>query len=231
MKSEQAEFLLAHALPPAARTARWRRSFTALLRSDLARLGVTTDQQQRLERILPAIAYYAARGPTLTNVRAPLEQVAKGAHRVAQALRTLLEARDEAGQESRMRMLEAIEALHPERCELDPARVSFYERYDHREPEALRMLAALQDLEEAAKHAVARMPESQTHPVAHAYPVRLIDAALVVEGAPIFRVTASDETPFRNVVTACYIAAGAANTDPLRAIRAYLSERNARPEK
>jgi nucleotide-binding universal stress UspA family protein len=231
MNSEQAEFMLAHALPPAARITRWRRNFTLPQRRELHRLGVTTDQTERLQRILPAIAYYAAQGPKLADVRAPLKQVRKDAHAAAQALRTLLEGRDEARQEGRMRILQAIEVLHPERCEVDSARVSFFALYDHREPEALRILEALQALEAVAKHAVARIPKSQTRPVAHPYPVGLIEAALMVPGAPAFRVSASPGTPFRDVVAACYAAASAANTDPLRAIRAYLSECNARSKK
>jgi len=229
---ERAEFQLAHALPPAARSPRWHRSFNALQRRELARLGVTTDQKSRLERILPAIAYYTAQGPRLADARKPLAQLAKDARRAGSALRTLLEAHDdEARQESRQRMLEAIENLHPERCEVDPQRVSFFNRYDHREPEALRMLAALQDLETAANHAVARMPEAQTREVAHPYPVGLIEAALVAADGPQFKVSASPGTPFIDVVQACYAAARAANPGPLRAIRAYLRERNASPEK
>jgi hypothetical protein len=228
---ERAEFQLAHALPPAARSPCWHRSFDAPQHSELARLGVTTDQKSRLERILPAIAYYTAQGPKLADVRKPLAQLAKDARKAGSALRTLLEAHDEARQEGRLRLLQAIEKLHPERCEVDPGRVSFFNRYDHREPEALRMLAALQDLETVANHAVARMPGAQTRAVAHPYPVGLIDAALVASDGPEFRVSASPGKPFFDVVAACYAAARAANPEPLLAIRAYLRERNASAQK
>ena len=225
MNAEEATHLLAHALPSPARAARWRRTFTVEHRSELRQLGVTDAQAERLERILPAIAYCAAQGPRLADVRAPLVQLGKDAHKAANALRTLLEARDEARQEGRMRMLETIEALHPERCEVDPARVSFFHSYDHREPEALRMLAALQDLEAVAKRAVERMPKSQTRAVAHHYPVALIDAALSVDG-PAFTVSASAGSAFRDVATVCFATARQGEAEPLRAIRAYLSARN-----
>jgi hypothetical protein len=230
MNSEEAELLLARALPPPARTGRWRRSFTAHQRRELARLDVTTEQEGRLQRILPAIAFFTTQGPKLADVRAHLMQVRKDAHAAAQALRTLLEGRDDTREEGRIRIFQAIEALHPERCEVDPTQVSVWARYNHREPEAWRMLEALQALEAVAKNAVARMPKSQTRPIAHPYPVSLIKAAMTVPDAPAFRVSASPGTPFRDVVATCYAAAGAANTDPLRAIRAYLREHNASPK-
>lgn len=227
------EWLLAHALPPAARTAQWHRSFAKPQQREFERLGVTPDQVRRLERILPGIAYYVAQGPALAKVRAPLVKLAKDAHKVASALRTLLEAHDElyeireTKEESRLRLLQAIEARHPERCEVDPKRVSFFEKYDHREPEALRMLAVLDDLEKAAKHAVERMPKEQTHKAAHAYPVRLIVAALEAGGEAAFLISASPGTPFLDVVAACYAAACPTSANPLRAVRAYLHNRNA----
>lgn len=227
MNAEQAAFLLAHALPPEARKDCWQRKFTRAHRSDLKRLGVTDTQAERLARILPAIAYYGTPGPSLAAARTPLVILAADAHKAAAALRVVLEGRDEAMQESRGRLLQAIESLHPERCEVDPARVSFFHRYDHREPEASRLLAALQDVEKAAEHALARMPKAQTRAVAHPYPVALIDAALSVDGQP-FRVSASAESKFRRVAALCYVAAG--HGEPLRAIRAYLRERNASPE-
>ncbi len=230
MNAEQAALLLAHALPPEARKDCWQRKFTPAHRSDLAHLGVTDTQAERLARILPAIAYYTAQGPSLAAARTPLVKLAADAHKAAAALRVVLEGRDEAMQESRGRLLQALEALHSERCKVDPARVSFFHRYDHREPEALRMLAALQDVEKAAEHALARMPKAQTRAVAHPYPVALIDAALSVDG-PSVKPSESAGSPFREIAATCYSSAGVTRGEPLRALRAYLLALNGSPEK
>jgi len=230
VNAEQAAQLLAHALPPEARKDLWQRKFTPAHRSALAQLDVTDAQAERLERILPAIAYYAARGPSLAAARTPLVKLAADAHKAAAALRALLDAPEyeEARGEARLRMLEALAELHPERCKIDPQRVSFFHRYDEREDEARRLLGALTDVEAAADHACKRMPTEQTRAVAHHYPVALIDAALSVDG-PAFRVSASAGSKFRDVATLCFEATG--HGEPLRAIRAYLSECNASPKK
>ncbi len=229
MTVQQAQHLLAHALPPDARKDCWRRTFTDAQKRELHRLQVTPAQVERLERILPAIAYYTAQGPRLADARAPLVKLATDAHKAAAALRVLLDASDEAMQESRLRLLEAIEARHPERCQADPARVSFFHRYDRREPEALRLLATLQDVEQAASHAVEHMPRQQTRRVSPPYPVQLIDAALSADG-PAVPVSACAGSPFLEVAVLAYDAAGAG--DPLRAVRQYLTEsNNTSPEK
>ncbi len=227
MTVQQAQHLLAHALPPDARTDCWRRTFTDAQKRELHRLH-TPAQTERLERILPAIAYYTAQGPRLADARAPLVKLATDAHKAAAALRVLLDASDEAMQESRLRLLESIDAQHPERCPVDPARVSFFHRYDRREPEALRLLATLQDVELAASHAVECMPKEQTRAVAHTFPVELIHAALSVDG-PAVHVSASPACPFIEIATLCYDAAGTG--DPVRAIRAHLRQMQRQPKK
>lgn len=220
---EQATYLLAHAFPPEARKDCWGRKFTPAHYSDLACLGVTDAQAERLARILPAIAYYTAQGPGLAVVRKPLAKLEADAHKAAAALRVVLEGRSDAMQESRERLLQALEALHPERCEVDTARVSFFHRYDQREPEALRLLAALQDVEKVAEHAVARMPKSQTRAVAHPYPVALIDAALRVADGPEFKPSASVGSRFRSIAGICYEAAlDGDSAEPERAIKAFI---------
>ncbi len=227
MNAEQAAFVLAHVWAPRRVEERWKRTFTDKHHRELKRLGLTDAQVERLERILPAIVYYTAKGPRLADARKPLVKLATDAHKAAAALRVVLEGRDDATQESRGGLLHAIEALHPDRCEVDPARVSSFHPYDHREPEAQRMLAALQDLKAVAEHAVARMPKAQTRAVAHVWPIKLIDAALTAADGPAVPVSASIASTFREVATLCYDAAG--HGEPLRAIRAYL--RNASPEK
>ncbi|QEE25709.1 hypothetical protein CS053_15255 [Rhodanobacter glycinis] len=232
MNSESAESLLAHALPPAARHDRFRRSFDAHHRKELVRFGVTPAQTERLERILPAIAYYTTQGPRLADVNVLLERLAKDAHKASTALRTLLDApeHEQAHDESRLRLFEALLELHPERCEIDPQRVSFFHRYDPREDEARRLLSALADVESAASRACERSSTAeQTRAKSHDYPVGLIDAALSVDG-PQVPPSESVGSAFFEIAGICYAAARGASTEPLRAIRAYLSTLNSRPE-
>jgi len=227
MDAEQAARVLAHALPPDARKPEWRRTFSTDDRAELTRLEVSDAQADRLERILPAIAYYNAQGPSLSAARAPLSKLSAHANKAAAELRLILTDRRPARQESRGRLLQSLEMLHPERCEVDASRVTVFHPYDHREPEALRLLAALRDLEQAAQHAIARMPRAQTRRVAHAYPVELIDAALSRDG-PAFTPSESAGAAFREIVAVCYEAAGVKG-EPLRAIRSYLRALNASP--
>lgn len=226
---EQAARLLAHALPPSARHPRFARTFTKAQRGDLARLGCTDAQVERLARILPAIARYDAQGPSLAAARAPLRKLAAEAHKAAAALRVVLDAHDEATQESRTRLLQALAALQPARCEADPERTSLRKRHDGREVEARRLLAAVQDVEQAAQHAIECMPTAQSRAVAHPFPVGLIAAALDVDG-PQVPCSASAGSPFRRIASVCYQAAGVAR-EPVRAIREHLKACNGRPEK
>lgn len=231
MNSESAEFLLAHALPPAARHDRFRRSFDAHHRRELVRFGVTPAQRERLERILPAIAYYADQGPGLGDVKKLLERLAKDAHAACTALRTLLDApeHEQAHDEARLRLFEALSELHPGRCEIDPQRVSFFHRYDPREDEARRLLGALADVESAASRARERSPTEQTRARSHAYPVELIDAALSLDG-PQVPPSESVGSPFFEIAGICYAVARGSGPAPARAIRTYLQALNSRSE-
>ena len=233
MNAEEAAFLLANALPPSARHPRFRRGFNEAQRNELARLGCTPQQAERLQRILPAIAYYSEAGPALADVRATLAQLGKDAHKATSTLRSLLDAPEHelARDEARLRLLEALAAMHPDRCEVNPQRVSTFHRYDSRLDEARRLLAALADVAAAADHARERMRGApQTRAVAHRYPAALIDAALSVDG-PQVAPSASAGSPFREIAAVCYAAAGATNADPVRAIRDYLRACNSSPEK
>lgn len=232
MNSESAEFLLAHALSPAARHDRFRRSFDASHRKELVRFGVTPAQMERLERILPAIAYYTAQGPRLADVNVLLGRLAKDAHKASTALRTLLDApeHEQARDEARDLLLDALAEIHPERCEIDPQRVSFFHRYDPRKEEARRLLGALADVESAANRACERSSTAeQTRAKSHAYPVELIDAALSVDG-PQVPPSESVGSAFFEIAGICYAVARGTSIEPLRAIRAYLSALNSRPE-
>ena len=231
MNAEQAAHLLAHALRLSARHPRFRRDFTPPQRKELARLGCTPQQVERLQRILPAIARDAEAGPKLADVRTHLADAARKAHAAAASLRALLDAPEceLARDEARLRMLEALLELHPERCERDAAKAatgSFGDhprtRYDPRLDEARRLLAAIDDVAHAADHARERMRGApQTRMQAHPDPVALIDAALNMDG-PQVRPSESAASPFREIVRLCYGAARVKNADPQAAIRRYL---------
>ena len=233
MASERKSYqdLLDHALPPPARDPRYERSFSDTYRNDLHKLWGCTDKQiDRLQRILPAIAYYDEQGPALADVRKLLVQIAKYTDRVAGDMSALLKAPEEAPEydrtrdEARMRLLQAISKLYPERCEVDPSRVSRWQSYDPCMEEAQRLLTTLQDVAKAAKHAHTQCKQ-QTRVVAHTYPITLINAALNVDGPPIIRV--SESGPFFEIAYICYQAVGVQG-EPRVAIRKYLHLLNAR---
>ena len=229
MNAEQAAHLLAHALTEAAKHPRFRRDFTPAQRKELARLGCTPQQVERLQRILPAIAYYAEAGPKLADVRALLANLAAQAHAAESALRTLLDApeHEEARWEARDRLLEALAERHPERCQRDPQRVSFssperYSAHPERMSEARRLVAAIDDVAHAADHARERMRGApQTRMQAYPYAVALLDAALSLDGATVTP-SESAASAFREIVGICCRAARVKTDDPLRAIRTYL---------
>lgn len=225
MDAEKARHLLAHALPPDARQERFKRSFDKRAHSALQNCGCNDARIERLQRILPAIAYYHEAGPRLADVREQLADVAARTHAAASSLRALLDVpkHEEASDEARGWLLQALAERHPERCERDPQRVSFHQRHDPREDEARRLLAAIDDVATAAQHAGKRMSKApQTRAVAHGYPVELIDAALSVDGLTV-PVSATKGSMFLRIAGVCYRAALGSNATPLRAIRSYLA--------
>ncbi len=213
MNAEQARHLLAQAMLPDGQHARFRRDFTEAQRKELVRLGRTPQQFERLQRILPGIAYYCEAAPRMADVREHLADAAAKAHEAASSLRALLDA-----PECELARGEARE------CLLLALAGQRSIRYHEREGEARRLLAAIDDVASAADHARKRMPKAQTRQVAPWYPLALIDAALSVDG-PTVPPSASEALPFREIVGVCYDAARVENPDPLRAIRNYLKER------
>ena len=232
MDTEKAGHLLAHALTAAAQHARFRRTFDKRARSALLNCGCNDAQIERLQRILAAIAYYSEAGPRLADVRAMLAGVAAQAHAAAGGLRAIMDApeHEEARDEARLRMLEALLELHPERCERDAAKaatIGFGDnprtRYDPRLDEARRLLAAIADVARAADHAREGMRGApQTRKRTEWYPVALIDAGLSVAG-PTVPLSATKDSQFLRIAQVCYAAALGSKSKPLRAIRAYLA--------
>lgn len=221
--------LLKWALPPSARRPEYRREFDKRARSALLNCGCDDDQIERLQAILPAIAIFSVGAPRLADVRARLAATENALSVAADMVRELVEApaREDALDEARLRVLEGVFALYPERCEPDPENPrSFFEerRTDEREIEVRRMLAAMTDLHAAIKRARQRLPTGQTRSVAHDYPIGLIDAALNLEKESV-PVSAQKKSVFRRIAGICYASAGVPNDDPLRAIRAFKAKR------
>lgn len=213
MRSEAAQHLLAHPLLPDGPQDRFRRSFNAVQRTTLARLGCTSEQVARLQSILPGIAFHCEGPPRMADARKYLADAATKAHEAASAWRALLDAPEYefARGEARERLLLALAGQRSI-------------RYHEREDEARRLLAAINALASAADHARERMPTAQTRKVAPWYPLALIDAALSADD-PTVQPSASETSKFREIVGVCYAAASVENENPLRAIRTYLKER------
>lgn len=210
-------------LPPSARADRYAATFTRSHLEALKALGVEAEQRARLEPALRVIRLYTEPAPKLGDVRQHLDEVAETARAAARALQALLAAPDTEGArfEANLRLRQASLRTDDDGLVQDPID---------------QMNSMLRDLLEVAEKAIENTPPAQTRPQAHVYPIRYIDSALRIgfnriwKSVPAeerrqnpFAPSASEGSPFREVVAICYAAAGSANTDPLRAIRAYLS--------
>ncbi len=233
MDSETAEYVLKHALPPGARAERWRRTFNVRDRSDLLNAGCDDAQIERLQRILPAIAYYNDTGAKLGDVRAVLAAAQKALDRATRSVLSILDApaHDQARDEARAWLLTSTLKLFADRCQPDAQRASFFERHDERADELRRLLAAVADLQAVAKQSLDRLAKApQSRPVSPAYPITLIVAALSVDG-PSFRASERKGTRFERIAARCYKVADADSDSPTRAIRAWLATSTAAPAK
>jgi len=218
-------------LPPSACADRYAATFSAKHIKDLRRLGVESEQRKRLEPALRLIRLYSEKGPKLSEVRQHLDEVAETMRAASRALQALLMAPETEGARA-----EAKRRLRQASLRLDPNGVV--------EEPVDRMAAMLRDLLSVVEEAINRTPTEQTRPQAHTYPIAYIDHALQIgfnavwKTVPIaqrkpnpFTPSAREGSPFRDVAAICYAAAGVPTTDPLRAIRAYLSElKNSSPK-
>lgn len=211
-------------LPPSARGERYAATFSAEQIKDLKRLGVEAEQRKRLEPALRVIRLYSEPPPKLLEVRQHLDEVADTARAASRALQALLSAPDTEGarSEAKLRLRQASLRIDDDGLVQEPLD---------------QLSTMLRDLLKVAETAIAKTPTEQTRPKAHTYPIAYIDHALrigfnvVWKTIPIserkpnpFAPSTGKGSPFRNVVAVCYAAAGVSNTDPLRAIRAYLAE-------
>lgn len=211
-------------LPPSARADRYAATFSPSHINALAGLGVETEQRIRLEPSLRVIRLYSEPAPKLAEVRRHLEEVAEATRGASRALLALLGApeTESARNEARLRLRQASLRLDPSGLVEEPLD---------------RMATMLRDLLNVAEKAVSRTPEEQSRPQAHPYPIAYIDHALRIGFDAVWRMVPREDrkanpftpsavkgSPFRKVVAVCYGAAGVANSDPLRAIRAYLLE-------
>lgn len=211
------------ALPPGARGERFQRFFSEGQKSLLRGAYCLSDRQiECLSVALRVIAYYTQAAPELREVRKPLSDLAKSAHKTVQGMEALLQApaHEDARVEARDRIGQAVFALYPERCQPDPTKASPFHRHDERMEEVMRMA---RELEAVATRALVGIPANVTKARASAYPIACInDALAALDGETVVTPRIYDNSPFREIVRICYEAAGAATTDPETAIRAYL---------
>lgn len=210
-------------LPPSARHERYAATFDADQVRALKRLGVEEEQRIRLVPALRVIRLCSETAPKLSEVRQHLEDLASNVRDAARSLQMLL-----AAPEAEAARFEAMHRLRQASLRIDG---------DGLVGEPLdQMGAALRDLVEVAEKAIRSTPAGQTRPQAHIYPIQYIDDALRIgfditwKSVPVeerrpnpFAPSARNGSPFREVVAICYAAAGAPNSDPLRAIRGYLA--------
>jgi hypothetical protein len=229
-----------HWLPPVARKDAYKPSFDKNARNELRRLGVTQEQLLRLEPGLRIIKVYTDPIATLAEVRRPLGDLSKSVQRTAQLLDSILTAprHDKARTEAVGRLQNALFEVNPDRFIPRPSNPILPSEPLDDIFGGIR--AALIELRQSADMATEQIPRSQSRSVAHSYPIRYIDTALLQGSIAthkasglspkdwpeyLFNPSASDASNFRQIVSICYEAAGAANADPLRAIRNYLRSR------
>lgn len=204
---------------------------------ELQQLGVDLPQLARLRRALRVIHLYTLPGPKVADVRAPLRRLKKHADAVTREIGALVNApdNDEARQEARQRLLEALCRF---RAVPSSGRSSFHAPYDDRVDALLALAAELQDTVTLALNGL----QGQTRTLALPYPVAYIHRALAFDfmlerqsefpawdGYP-FKPSTTAECAFANVVRVCYEAAHgcktnaphAFTTEPERAIRAFV---------
>ncbi len=227
MDRETAEHVLKHAKLACPSPEYRKPQFDKRDRADLLNAGCSDAQIGRLQRVLPGIAHSKAPQVPLADVRAVLSAAQAALDRATRSVLSILDApdHDEAPDEARVFLLTSTGKLFPERCKLDPQRVSFFEpkaqRYDERADELRRLLSAVADLRAVAALSLDRLAHApQSRPVSPGYPIALIMAALSVDG-PSFIVSERRGTSFERVAARCYAAAGAGS--PTRAIRAWLA--------
>lgn len=204
-------------------------NFSPDQRKRLRGLGLIDAQIDELEaNALPISRAWLQKTPTLQDVRDELQALFVAMERAAAALSGLQSTATmtPAKREAQARILEACFEIHD-----DPHdNHDFVEKASH----------ALSRVKAMVQHAQESLPNTQRRSAAASHgPVAWIHEALVSGFAnghcqPLprytLRTSSSQGSRFREIVGICYEAMGQGNTDPERAIRAFIAWRRAKDE-
>jgi hypothetical protein len=193
-------------------------TFTEEQKEALSRLGLFDQQIKAVELVLPTVQALLRQSPTLTDVREHLGSLRKSLANAAEAISKLAGAstRHSAEQEAWWRLQAADFALN-RKANADMAGQS---------------IAAARRVVERALEDLSR--EQRRHRAAHPLPVFQIDRALHngfvnAHAGKRFRPyllkpSASPNSVYRRIIAICYEAVGAKNSDPERAVKAFISQ-------
>jgi hypothetical protein len=175
---------------------------------ELKTLGLLPEQIEELKKRLVQIQWWLKPGTPIADIRGRWQGIAKPLLLAKRELTRMRDSNLPEGVEAAVRLADAAA--------------------DHEVVEHL--LKAIANFEEAIIAARAKLPAQRRSNSASAFPIRLIDKALL-DGftrhhpapMPPYLLSPSRSGPFARVAGICYQAAGR-NVDPDRAIRKYLKE-------
>ena len=198
-------------------------TFSKDQRQQLLKLGVSDSQILELQSNgLPAVATVVRSLPKMQDVRDELSEVSTALRRSQRAISKLLSANDTAPARSEALLrVQSVSLVLP--GELEPL--------EH----ALAGLKVCDAAVSRAKEDLEALGQRRFR-AGHPRPIQRIEAALLqgfVKGRDpsrpmpeyLIKVSSSPTSVFRRIVGICYEAAGVANTDPERAMKAYIAQR------
>jgi hypothetical protein len=201
-------------------------AFTADQRKRLLALGLLQSQIDELEAVLPLAAAFIQAPPALADVRDCLVRISGAQKRASKELLRLLDVAPTlpALLEAQYRVL-AADSLASNRDPGETVRVANYALF----AAGAVFQRALDDLPPP--------PTQRRHRAASAIPIFQLDAAMLrgfikshgetARPMPLYapKRSASPGSQYRRIVGICYEAMGQRNTDPERAIKAFIRER------
>jgi hypothetical protein len=191
--------------------------FSAQQRDALVQLGLFPEQIELLEQLLPECAFAVRKQPPRTELDSKLQAIERPLMRAREAFATLRRQQSAAAGEALLR----IRLVDP--APLDDGARSGDDALERAIDRALTVLSIAQNPKRAGQ---------QRHKRAALFPTGKI-AAVLQEGfrrhyesngsaPPRYTLRVSRSGEFREIVSICYEAIGEPDTDPDRAIRAYL---------
>ena len=195
-------------------------TFTEEQKEPLSRLGLFDQQIKAVESVLPTVQALLGQAAPLTDVREPIESLGKALASASLAIAHLCPAYNNtsAKQEARLRLQLADFHLN-------------------RNMNGETLDTAAQSLATTAKvveRALQHLPRDQRRHRANPLPIATIERALLESCdlklhtgkrfPPFLKPSASEASPFREIIEICYAAAGAKNSNPERAIKAHIAQ-------